>query len=807
MKRIINTLLFMFAAITMTAQTSFVVADKNGNSQLVQSLIFQQQQNADRFTWKSDGTASGDIKDVFFIARAQAELATANSDEINQIMESVSEAGMADAEALAAALKENTSVEEAFTEDGNNVVTKLSGADHYLVYPTYKIESPFSELDLASDAAPAKARFMPKKSAGGRGQSVAIFNFFDGMEEYDVQNQIAMSIYDAFNDHHYDVQYYGPSQPDASRRFTYTHLYDVLQKSQDYAAIIIFSHGTTINGTGYLATEDEGIGLYQMPINGKNYQLVSTESMLTGDYKVDNNCILYLGVCDGVSSEGFKSSVKAPVIGYSGKTCMAEANAAIFFHLMLFEGYSREEAYNHLMPEPNNAKTEHHKTEKINYLKIAYDDELRTQYIENCTVSFVKYDSYYADSDDWQHMAAGIISGGQIPMMVRVRLMPILERYYWDGYQTNVSKISGLGGGNTFSSTVHIKGQPEGIYKYVVEGVLKDPKTGKPVYDEDGFKEWRRVKPESQRLVVYSKNYKSHGEEPTVPDEDTAAPVVLGSYGQPVDEITLSANSSQSFNIDGYSGHTLKALSFDEDVVTVSVSGTTLTVTGVSEGFALIGTYDVQNLLMDVIKVTVTAGGDMPDVSPGEAIDLGLPSGLKWASCNVGASKPEEYGGYYAWGETEEKDYYDWSTYKWCNGDEYSLTKYCTNSSYGIVDNKTVLDPEDDVAHVKWGGDWRMPTVDEFDELFYNTTSEWISLNGVIGRKFTSKTNGNSIFFPAAGNRTSGYFNSLGGVCYYWLSSMSNRYYAYQLYSDSGNWGDSSTDRDRGRSVRPVRKN
>lgn len=805
MKRIINTLLFMFATVTMMAQNSFVVADKNGNSQLVQSLIFQQQQNADRFTWKSDGTASGDIKDVFFIARAQAELATANSDEINQIMESVSEAGMADAEALAAALKENTSVEEAFTEDGNNVVTKLSGADHYLVYPTYKIESPFSELDLASDAAPAKARLMPKKSAGGRGQSVAIFNFFDGMEEYDVQNQIAMSIYDAFNDHHYDVQYYGPSQPDASRRFTYTHLYDVLQKSQDYAAIIIFSHGTTINGTGYLATEDEGVGLYQMPINGKNYQLVSTESMLTGDYKVDNNCILYLGVCDGVSSEGFKSSVKAPVIGYSGKTCMAEANAAIFFHLMLFEGYSREQAYNHLMPEPNNAKTACHKTDKIDYLKIAFDDELRTQYIENCEVSFVKFDSYYADSDDWQHQAAGVISGGQIPMLVRVRLMPILERYYWDGYQTNVSKVSGLGAGNTFSSVVHIKGQPEGIYKYVVEGVLKDPKTGRPVYDQDGFKEWRRVKPEAQRLVVYSKNYKSHGEEPMVPDENTAAPVVLGSDGQPVDEITLSANSSQSFNIDGYSGHTLKALSFDEDVVTVSVSGTTLTVTGVSEGFALIGAYDVQNLLMDVIKVTVTAGGSepghtsCPDAHHPHLIDLGLPSGTKWACCNVGAEKPEDYGGDFAWGETSEKSTYNWDTYIHCDGS--------SSTCHDI--GKDIAGTQYDAATANWGSPWVMPNKEQMEELINSCTSEWTTENGVNGRRFTGP-NGASIFLPAAGYRWTDVLLDAGSYGFYWSSSLrgSGTNTAWYLYFYSGNV---STDdyyrRNGGHSVRPVRKN
>ena len=104
-----------------------------------------------------------------------------------------------------------------------------------------------------------------------------------------------------------------------------------------------------------------------------------------------------------------------------------------------------------------------------------------------------------------------------------------------------------------------------------------------------------------------------------------------------------------------------------------------------------------------------------------EYVDLGLPSGLKWATCNVDATTPEEYGGYYAWGETEEKENYCWNTYKWCNDSLSTLTKYCTDDSYGIiVDNKTILDPEDDVAHVKWGGSWRMPTIDEYKELIYN---------------------------------------------------------------------------------------
>ena len=188
-----------------------------------------------------------------------------------------------------------------------------------------------------------------------------------------------------------------------------------------------------------------------------------------------------------------------------------------------------------------------------------------------------------------------------------------------------------------------------------------------------------------------------------------------------------------------------------------------------------------------------------------EYVDLGLPSGIKWATCNVGATKPEEFGGYYAWGETEEKNDYSWSTYKCCNGSYYTQTKYCTSSSYGTVDNKTTLYSEDDVAYVKWGGTWRMPTKAEQDELRNNCTWTWTTQNGVEGYKVTGP-NGNSIFLPAAGYRyvTEVYYR--GSNCYYWSSSLfsDNGLNAYCLGFDSGYHGWDCSGRHGGLSVRPV---
>ena len=192
-----------------------------------------------------------------------------------------------------------------------------------------------------------------------------------------------------------------------------------------------------------------------------------------------------------------------------------------------------------------------------------------------------------------------------------------------------------------------------------------------------------------------------------------------------------------------------------------------------------------------------------------EAVDLGL--SVMWSSCNLGAEKPEDYGDYYAWGETETKENYSWGTYKWCNGDYNNLTKYNNSSSYGTVDNKTVLETEDDVAHVKLGGNWRIPTISEVDELISTRNNasyqwEWKSLNGHNGWLVTYLVNNNSIFLPAAGGRSGAGLSDVGSYGGYWSSSLytGNPDGAYGLgfYSDSVHgYGDH---RYYGFSVRPV---
>lgn len=190
-----------------------------------------------------------------------------------------------------------------------------------------------------------------------------------------------------------------------------------------------------------------------------------------------------------------------------------------------------------------------------------------------------------------------------------------------------------------------------------------------------------------------------------------------------------------------------------------------------------------------------------------EYVDLGL--SVKWATCNVGATTPEGYGDYFAWGETEPKTDYSWSTYKYCAGSSSTLTKYCSQSPYGnngFTDDKTVLDPEDDAATVNWGGAWRMPTEAEQDELRNNCIWNWTTQNGVNGYKVTGP-NGNSIFLPAAGYMYGSSLRNAGSNGYYWSSSLRADYpdSAYNAYFDSGNaYWSSYFYRYYGRSVRPV---
>ena len=261
---------------------------------------------------------------------------------------------------------------------------------------------------------------------------------------------------------------------------------------------------------------------------------------------------------------------------------------------------------------------------------------------------------------------------------------------------------------------------------------------------------------------------------------------------------TLMATVRNGDNIVDYK------VTWSSDGAQIAVVDSNGVVTALSVGTAVItATYQGVNY---TCKVVVT---ERPIVY--EYVDLGL--SVNWATFNVGATKPEEFGDYYAWGETEPKTDYSWETYKWCNGSETTLTKYCNNSEYGYngyTDYKYVLDLEDDVAHVKWGGNWRMPTREEIEELTSNCSWRRESVGDVDGFRVTGPS-GNSIFIPAAGYYSGTewieaeyYENGHDGD--FWSSTPGDDYKSYFIWCLTGRQSKGVTqyDRYRGWSVRPV---
>lgn len=194
-------------------------------------------------------------------------------------------------------------------------------------------------------------------------------------------------------------------------------------------------------------------------------------------------------------------------------------------------------------------------------------------------------------------------------------------------------------------------------------------------------------------------------------------------------------------------------------------------------------------------------GGSNENVIKYESVDLGL--SVKWATCNVGASTPEGYGDYYSWGEVIVKTAHTWGNYKLCNGSANSLTKYCSSASWGIIDNKYILEGEDDVAQIRWGGSWRMPTAVEFQELQNKCIWNFATKNGVYGYFVQSKINGNSIFLPLAGRRVGG-IDYRGESGHYWTSSYSHSYLSKNVLFSSKKVELTTDYRAAALSIRPV---
>ena len=223
--------------------------------------------------------------------------------------------------------------------------------------------------------------------------------------------------------------------------------------------------------------------------------------------------------------------------------------------------------------------------------------------------------------------------------------------------------------------------------------------------------------------------------------------------------------------------------------------------------YALYKTLDKDlNSKMNAIKVSFSKFTKVQSILVPTAIDLGLPSGTKWGTFNIGASTPEDPGNYYAWAEIDAKDNYSWGTYFWCGGSNTSLLKYNYKSEYGTVDNKSSIEPADDAAYVRLSTNWRIPTSNQWGELMHasNCTWEWDATKKAY--KVTSKVNGKNSFIPAAGDKTADTVKDLGVYGHYWSSSLSSDFpdLAWRLFFNKDNRERRDNSRYNGFTIRPV---
>ena len=304
-------------------------------------------------------------------------------------------------------------------------------------------------------------------------------------------------------------------------------------------------------------------------------------------------------------------------------------------------------------------------------------------------------------------------------------------------------------------------------------------------------------------------------------DTETSALTYYTNSAYVISDITLN-RTTLSLNTGGTSQLRATVLPLDAlntgvswsssnpDVATVNANGL---VTAVAGGTCTITcTAKDGGGVVATCLVTVVGGGS----DTHEYVNLGLPSGTLWATCNIGADSPEDYGLYFAWGETtgytqdtSDGHSFDWTSYKYAIDDKNNLTKYCGNSSYGyngFTDTFTELEPDDDAAYVNWGSDWRMPSYAQQTELRTECTWTWTTRNGKNGYEVKGP-NGNALFLPTAGIRLDTSLNHAGLRGFYWSRTLntSSPYYAYGLYFNSYDVDWSSGYRCYGRSVRPVR--
>ena len=713
-------------------QTSFIVADKNGNSQLVQSLSFQKEQYGDRtssgfrYIWKGDGTKRGIIEDLGYIARTNSTLATGSVDDVTTMLEQISGSNQADAEAIAGMLTENANVEEALSSsDGQSLIIKYKDTDVYSVYPISLLQDPFD--DDANEASQARSYASNRtasaqfRTTGTKGK-VAVFNYFSNqvMTRKTQNKMLEYMMYD-LNNHGYGVEYYPYEE------MTVANIKNVIAYSSDYTAVIIMSHGFSTNNHSYFAigeaydrcnydakvklfVEDEASENNKVPFiarfwnegfgifgTGARYDCAVNVNKMS----FDNNVILYMGSCDAYNKGSNKHGT---CVGWSGSNSTAQAHATLLFY--------------NLMRGKTFADAIDVKNEEDYYYSITkgQPDTWSTDPQTNARMSYQLQGMFRFNPD------------------IDPPLFTPVTQYYRAGRCFLVTVPSGYNG-PIFTSDKKVK----------IRFYMRDDFGGSVPYPEKIY-----IKATPLRSDESSKTY------PT-----------------------------KLVNISG---------TYEEVEVKIPENGIYVITAATDEAFSKEILFRKPLIFVKAKPFKENSGeGEVfyntcPDNNHPHAIDLGLPSGTLWACCNVGAKIPEECGNYYAWGDTKE------AVERVVNNvfDDYVHCDGSANTCHDL--GASICGTKYDVAHIKWGGNWRMPTIEEYRELREKCTlmMEGYDSDGKKGLQVIGPNN-NSIFLPAGGEG----FISVGQYGRYWTGTQHEEYlYAaykfefFYMYADyAHDWG------------------
>ena len=636
-----KTLLVIASVLFIVAAGARTIGDVNGDGKVnvgdimaVINVMANQTTGIDTSVADVNGDGNVNVGDIMAVINIMAKqpdevLASGNAEEVVARLQDLSGTDQADAAAVAEALKSNPNVEEAYCEDGNNVIIKMKDDECYSACPLYSLESLFSEdgeAEILIDMANESRRMNAVKNSGDR-DKVAIFNFFEG-GPYNTKFAYMNFIAAVFKNNGYVVENYGQGYDNNGiPTFTMNRLDDVISRSSQYAAIIIMSHGYETNdGNTFFATCER----YNKDKTYKDKQTVLIDNNRfvahSSKMNLDPQCLLYLGPCYGIPAQGYGQSPNTSVIGWQGKNAISQIHAGVFFHKLLYSDAwvgVRNALNSSIKEDPFNPQTKQYVSDNVGNWGYFFNPNVQPSYVDGMALVLEDFDNKTQRRDTWKDTGVipcdkfikktgkdaefiinGYIRGDVYGKWVKIQLEPIFRiqnkgEYSFTQPNARSGYIHDFKGSDYDSYFEYViltldGDAPEGIYRINVK-----------TYDSNG---WKLIEQPTPMYIIYSSKLSDNYARPELNQEDVTIPRILDADGQPVEEITLPAGTSKTFRVEAYNGHSLSTPCLDESVCTVSLDGTTLTVTGVAEGSTYIGVYDEQNKQIGVAEVTVTAG-------------------------------------------------------------------------------------------------------------------------------------------------------------------------------------------------------